>query len=263
MLEINKIYCMDCRERMKLIEDKSIDLVIADPPYNIGGNGKPSVKWETKKIKTVKEKWDIFNESSFYKFNLVWISECKRILKDNGNILIFGNKDNIYEVGYILKKLNFDIKNHIIWFKRNSPPNVTCRTLTHSCEHIIWAVNGKKNWTFNYWVAKELNGGKQQRDLYDIPMILPKEKVYGKHPAQKPLELIKRLVLTFSNEGDLVLDPFMGSGTTAVACKMFNRNFIGFEINEDYCDIAEKRIKNISKTEKNEEKQKNKEIIFG
>lgn len=243
MLELNKIYNIDCLEGMKMLSNGSIDLIIADPPYNIGGNKRSKIKHINGKHYTRKEKWDMFTIGEYKEFIFNWINESKRVLKENGNILVFGNKDNIYEIGVTLKELDFKINNHIVWFKRNSPPNVTCRLLTHSCEHIIWAVNGESYWTFNYQIAKKLNGDKQQRDLYDIPMTPENEKKFGRHPTQKPTELIKRLVLTFSNQDDLILDPFMGSGTTAVVCKKLNRNFIGFEINPEYCKIAEERLK--------------------
>lgn len=231
-----------------------VDCVLTDPPYNVGGTATQQIRWNSKKLKTVDEIWDNFSQDEFLKFNFDWISKSQKVLKENGNIIIFGSMHNMYQVGYILQKLGFKINNHITWFKRNAPPNISCRTLTHSCEYAIWAVNGDTKWTFNYKLAKEKNNNKQQRDLYTIDftdfvnyiMTPNNEKLNGKHATQKPLELIKDMIQIFTNENDIVFDPFVGSGTTAVASKLLKRQYICCDKEQEYIEITKKRLQEIA-----------------
>jgi site-specific DNA-methyltransferase (adenine-specific) len=155
-------------------------------------------------------------------------------VKPNGNILVFGTYHNIYQLGFILQNvLNRRILNSIVWFKPNAQPNITARTLTESTEQIIWAVNETPakatGWTFNYWDAKEMNGGKQMRNLWDFPVTSKKERAAGKHPSQKPLALLERAVLLASQPGELLLDPFGGAGTLAVAAAKHGRDWLLIE----------------------------------
>tara|TARA_B100000963_G_C22633793_1_gene676419 strand:- start:2298 stop:3065 length:768 start_codon:yes stop_codon:yes gene_type:complete len=255
---MNKIIQGNCIDILKKIESNSVDCCIADPPYNISGNGrKDKIGWlksnnywsEEKKIDLIKEDWDKFTDSEYEKFTVSWLLEIKRILKPNGNIAIFGSYHNIYSIGYILKKLDLKVINSIVWYKRNAFPNITGRMFCESTEHIIWATNNNikkaKNWTFNYNTMKDRNGGKQMRNLFDIPNTKTSEKKYGKHPTQKPIELIENLVVALTNKNDLILDPFLGSGTTAVVAKQNKRNFIGIEIEEEYIKISKERLKNL------------------
>jgi site-specific DNA-methyltransferase (adenine-specific) len=255
---MSKIIQGNCIEILKTIESNSIDCCITDPPYNITGSGrKEKIGWlksnkywaEEKKIDLINESWDNFSDSDYESFTISWLSEIKRILKPNGNIIIFGSFHNIYTVGYILKKMDLKIINSIVWFKRNAFPNITGRMFCESTEHIIWATNNNikkaKNWTFNYKTMKELNGGKQMRNMFDIPNTKASEKKLGKHPAQKPIELLENLILAVSNENDIIIDPFLGSGTTALVAKKNNRNYIGIEIDEKYVKIAKDRIANL------------------
>lgn len=245
----------NCMEILKAIPDQSVDCCITDPPYNISGyDNKKEIGWyksnklwtETKKFNKIDEKWDKFSDTDYNKFTLTWIKEIRRILKPNGNIAIFGSLHNIYRIGAILEDLDTRIINSIIWYKRNAFPNITQRMYCESTEQIIWAVNNSKkhakNWTFNYAVMKEINGGKQMRNMWDIPNTPQNERKHGKHPSQKPEEVLDRLVKSLTKEGDIIIDPFLGSGTTAVSAKKHGRHFIGIDNVEDYLKIAKNRL---------------------
>tara|TARA_B100000579_G_scaffold142073_1_gene115366 strand:+ start:1988 stop:2755 length:768 start_codon:yes stop_codon:yes gene_type:complete len=255
---MNRIIKGNCIDVLKTIGTNSVDCCITDPPYNISGKGrKDKIGWlksnnywsEEKKIDLIKENWDVFTESDYEKFTISWLLEIKRIVKPNGNIAIFGSYHNIYLIGYILKKLDLKVVNSIVWYKRNAFPNITGRMFCESTEHIIWATNNDskkaKNWTFNYDKMKERNGGKQMRNLFDIPNTKASEKKFGKHPTQKPIEVIDNLVVALTNENDTIIDPFLGSGTTAVVAKQNNRNYIAVEIEEKYIKIAKERLNNL------------------
>lgn len=254
----NQIVLGDCIEVLKKIETDSIDACITDPPYNISGyDNKKKIGWlesnkywtESKKFNKINAEWDKYSNTSYEDFSLTWLSEIKRIVKPNGNIAIFGSYHNIYKIGYLLEKLDLRIINSIVWYKRNAFPNVTQRMFCESTEYIIWAANNSqkkaKNWTFNYQTMKEINGGKQMRNLFDVPNTKTSEKSFGKHPSQKPIEVIKNLVLALTNEDDIIIDPFSGSGTTAFVAKQNNRKFIGVECDENYVDISNQRIASI------------------
>jgi len=254
----NQLFLGDCLEILKAMPSNSIDCLITDPPYNISGyDHKKQIGWlksndfwkKQKAFKKIDEKWDKFSDDDYESFTIEWLSEIKRIVKPNGNIAIFGSYHNIYKIGYLIEKLDLKTINSIIWYKRNAFPNVTQRMFCESTEQIIWCVNGSKkdakNWTFNYQKMKELNGGVQMRNLFDVPLTKQSEREFGKHPSQKPLEVLNKLVLALTNEGDVVLDCFLGSGTTAVSALQHNRNFVGIEQNYDYLQLAEKRLENI------------------
>ena len=253
--EKNIIYHGDCIEVLnKKIEKCSTDLIFADPPYNLSGNG---LKWEGNKTGgdwfMMNAHWDKMSASEYVKFTNEWIAACHRILKDNGSIYIACSYHNIGEVMITLKQLNFKINNVITWYKTNAIPNMTKRVFTHSTEFIIWAVKGN-GWIFNYEKIKEINpekqkdgNDKQMRDLWEIPLVQGKERLRGKdgkalHPTQKPEEMLKRIILAGSNEKSIVLDPFMGSGTTACVAKKYGRYFIGIEREEQYIELAKKRL---------------------
>jgi DNA modification methylase len=246
----------DCLEVLSKMPSASVDHCLTDPPYNISGyDGKKSIGWlktnttwtEEKNFSKIDQHWDSFSNNDYEEFNFLWMREIQRIIKPNGNILIFGSYHNIYMVGEMCRKLDLRIVNSIIWYKRNAFPNITQRMLCESTEQIVWAVNGSqkkaKNWTFNYKTLKAMtDNGKQMRNMWDIPMTPTRERSHGKHPSQKPLELGKRLILGFTNPGETVLDPFAGSGTFLCSAKMFGRNFIGIERDENYISIAKNRL---------------------
>ncbi len=248
MIEINKIFLDDCISKMKRFPDNSFDHCITDPPYNISGyDNKKEIGWYKsndlwkgdKKFKKIEEKWDKFNDKDYLDFSIEWISEIKRLVKENGNIMIFGTYHNIYKIGFLLEELDLKINNSIIWYKRNAFPNITQRLFCESTEQIVWAVNNSrkkaKNWVFNYKQLKEMTiNKKQMRNMWDIPMTKLSEKKYGKHPSQKPEEVIERLILGCTNKNDLIIDPFSGSGTIPYVAKLHKRRFIGIENNETY-----------------------------
>lgn len=256
MVYRNKIWLGDAIEKMHKIPTDSVDHCITDPPYNISGyDGKKAIGWlqsndfwtEDKKFNKMDEKWDSFTDSDYDIFLQEWLSEIFRIVKPNGNIAIFGTFHNIFDTGYMLKKNKRKIVGSVTWYKRNAFPNITRRMFCESTEYLIWAVNNDrknaKNWTFNYDVLKEMNGGKQMRNMWDIPMTPPSEKRFGKHPNQKPIAVIEKLILGLTNEGDVVIDPFTGSGTIPFVAKKHKRNFIAIDKEKEFIEITRNRLK--------------------
>jgi len=247
----NRIIHGDCLDVMRCWPDGCIDHCIVDPPFNIGsGSGRKSkngLGWAFSSHVTMQEAWDAFTKDEFFDFNRRWLAEVCRVVKPNGNILVFGTYHNIYQLGFILQHaLERRILNSVVWFKPNAQPNITARTLTESTEQIIWAVNETPakatGWTFNYWDAKEMNEGKQMRNLWSFPVTSKKERENGKHPSQKPLALLERAVLLASKPGELIIDPFGGAGTLGVAAAKHGRDWIMIESVAEYAAIAEKRL---------------------
>ncbi len=244
----HKIVYGDCLEELKKLPDESVDLIFADPPYGLAK--KTGLDSPYSKHVTLQEAWDIFSKDDFFKFNIEWITECWRVLKHGGSFWVCGSFHNIYQLGFILQHLDAKINNSIVWFKPNAQPNITCRMFTESTEHLIWAVknHSKTKWTFNYEDTKNkifdsINPkGKQTRNVWSIALTSPKEKWAGVHPTQKPIELLRRIILSSSKPNDLVLDPFVGSGTTSVVAKLLGRNSIGIDNNKKYLEIAKKRL---------------------
>ena len=250
-----KFYVADAIDKLQKIPNNSADHCITDPPYNISGyDGKKEIGWlktnslwtDKKKFKKIDEKWDSFTDCDYIDFTESWIKELTRIVKPNGNIMIFGTFHNIYTIGHILKSLQKKTVGSITWYKRNAFPNITRRMLCESTEYIIWSVNNDvkhaKNWVFNYDVMKEMNGGKQMRNVWDIPMTKKTEKQFGKHPSQKPLEVCNRLILGMTKKNDIIIDPFAGSGTIPLSAKMHGRKYIAIEKNKSYAKIAKNRL---------------------
>jgi site-specific DNA-methyltransferase (adenine-specific) len=239
------LYLGDCLSLLKRIPDNSINVIFADPPYFLSGGG---VTCSGGKMVSVnKASWDTqMHIQEIHSFNKDWLSECQRILKKNGTIWITGTFHNIYSVGLGLQELGYKILNNITWYKSNPPPNLSCRYFTHSTETILWASKNKKSkHYFNYAFMKELNNGKQMRDVWEFPVINKKEKIHGNHPTQKPKKLLERIIVASSEEGDVILDPFNGSGTTGIAANELKRKYIGIDITAEYLDITIKRFKNI------------------
>lgn len=243
--QTNKIFHSDAVSLMQEWPDDIFDACITDPPYNIAKQNK-GLSWAFSSHVTMSSTWDRFEKDDYETFTENWLKEICRVTKKNGNIFIFGSFHNIFLIGYLAQKLNLRIINNIIWAKPNAQPNITCRMFTESTEQILWICNNPEkkatNWTFNYQKMKELNQGKQMRNFWIIPTTPMSEKVNGKHPSQKPIALMERIVLAASKENDLILDCFCGSGSTLVACKKNNRNFIGIENNQEYIDLALKRL---------------------
>lgn len=255
-MKLNTIYTGDCIKILsQKIKKKSIDLIFADPPYNLSGNG---LKWKGNKTGgdwyMINEKWDKMTAPEYIQFTQKWIGSCHKILKENGSIYVSCAYHNLTEVMIILKQLDFKINNVIVWQKTNAMPNMTKRVFTHSAEFAVWAVKGK-NWIFNYEELKKINSEtqkdgslKQMRDVWLMPLVQGSERLRGKngralHPTQKPREMLKRIITASSNKGDVVLDPFLGSGTTAVVAKELGRNWIGIEKDKEYVAIARNRLK--------------------
>jgi len=222
---------------------------VREPPYNAsnGGLNLPNNKTGGAYYK-VNEEWDKFGTFGDYmEFTKAWIDEADRILTPNGTIFVCCSFHNIGEVVMALKEKGYKFLNLITWEKTNPMPSIAKRTLTYSTEFIVWFSKGK-GWTFNYDDMKKYNEGKQLKDVWRFSLCQGQERIKGEngraaHPTQKPLELFKRLVEMASNQGDIVLDPFMGAGTTAVASKELNRNWIGIEREEKYLEVANKRLK--------------------
>ena len=241
---------------LKKIEPKSIDVIFADPPYFISGGG---VSCQSgKQVSVNKADWDKkITIKERLAFNRKWIKLCRNVLKDNGTIWISGTLHNIYSIGVALEEEGFSIINNVTWQKRNPPPNLACRCFTNSTETILWArkqlsSSKKGKHLFNYQLMKDVNGGKQMKDVWEILPAGKKEKKFGKHPTQKPLELLKRILIASTNENDLVLDPFSGSGTTGLVCYILKRRYIGIDNSKDYLDLSIKRYESL-KEEQNDE----------
>ena len=266
-VELNHVYKMDCIEGMTSLPDNSVDLIIADPPYNLSKGGNWS--WDNSVVlkglggnwNKVMESWDAMPLEEYWKFTLAWISEAKRILKPSGSMWIFGTYHNIGIINVVCQMLEIEIINEVVWFKRNSFPNLSGRRLTASHETLLWCHSGgkKRQYYFDYDYSK--NGvfesdlikkpGKQMRTVWDVPNNKTKvELKFGKHPTQKPLRLLERIVGLTSKEGDLVLTPFCGSGSECVAAKVAGRDYIGFEIEDEYVELAEKRLENAERGSK-------------
>lgn len=228
---------------------ESIDMIFADPPYFLSNNGITCKGG--KMISVNKGEWDKLekqNISEKHKFNRKWIKMCKRILKSDGTIWISGTMHNIYSIGMALEEEGFKIINNITWQKTNPPPNLSCRCFTHSTETILWAKKdyNKNKYFFNYNKMKEMNNGKQMKDVWLGSTTKKSEKIYGKHPTQKPEYLLEKIILASTKENSIILDPFCGSGTTGVVSEKYNRKFIGIDQDKNYLDIAIKRLEKIN-----------------
>ncbi len=234
----------DCIITMQNMSSESIDLIFADPPYFLSTAG--GVTCQNGKMTSVsKGEWDKAKDfDEMHAFNRRWINECHRLLKATGSIFISGTFHNIYSIGVALQQEGFHIVNNITWQKLNPPPNLACKCFTHSTETVIWAVKDKKKYFFNYALMKELNGGKQMKDVWQGTLTPKREKTFGKHPTQKPEYLLERIILAASKVDDVVLDPFCGSGTTGVVAIRKGRTFIGIDNEQEYLELSERRLSN-------------------
>ncbi|MDD3106251.1 MAG: site-specific DNA-methyltransferase [Bacilli bacterium] len=230
---------------LQKLDAKSIDMIFADPPYFLS-NGGISVH-SGKMVSVDKANWDKgMTLENKLKYNRKWIKLCRNILKDDGTIWISGTMHNIYFIGVALELEGFSIINNITWRKLNPPPNISTRAFTHSTETVLWA---RKQFTpkkkgkhlFNYKDMKVINGGKQMKDVWEYSLTKPSEKYFGKHPTQKPLALLERIILASTKENDVILDPFNGSGTTGIASFMHNRKYIGIDNEKEYLELTKRR----------------------
>lgn len=235
---------------LKLLPEESVDMVFADPPYFLSDGGFSNKGG--KMVLVDKGAWDkSLSLEDKHSFNREWIALCKKLLKPDGTIWISGTLHNIYSIGMALEQEGFKILNNITWQKTNPPPNLSCRYFTHSTETILWARKDDKRAKhyFNYELMKQRNEGKQKKDVWTGSLTPPREKKLGKHPTQKPEYLLEEIILASTQEGNLILDPFLGSGTTAVVAKRLARRYIGIEMDQDYLDLAIKRIEALDDNE--------------
>ncbi len=244
-----QIYNGDCLEVLKTMADETFDLIFVDPPYLLSGG---TTCFNGKLVSLDKGDWDQSRgiEQDF-EFHKAWLAECRRLLKPDGAIWVSGTYHNIHACGLAMMLLNYHILNEVAWFKPNAAPNLSCKYFTASHETLLWARKSKKSrHYFNYDAMK--NGDfprdfikkphTQMRTVWAIPTTPPEEKLCGRHPTQKPLALLERIITASSPEGALILDPFMGSATTGVAALRLNRRFVGIELDPGYYALAEKRL---------------------
>jgi DNA modification methylase len=246
-IEINKIHQGDSIELLKQLPENSIDLIFADPPYNLQLK-RDLYRPDLSKVSAVNDHWDKFGSfRSYDEFTGAWLQECRRVIKDTGSIWIIGTYHNIFRVGSILQDTGFWILNDIIWIKTNPMPNFRGTRFNNAHETLIWATKSNTSrYTFHYRTMKGFNDDLQMRSDWLIPICQGSERVKENgqkaHSTQKPEELLYRIILATSNPDDLVLDPFAGSGTTAAVAKKLGRNFIGFERELSYINLARERV---------------------
>ncbi len=242
------LYLDDCLAVLPSLKEDSIDMIFADPPYNLSNGG---ITCKAGKMVSVnKAHWDKSRGLiTDFNFTVKWLEECRRVLKPNGSIWISGTMHSIYQVGFALQALKYHIMNEITWFKPNGSPNLSCRYFAHSHETVLWAKKSKKaRHKFNYSLMKNWNSdlinrnGKQMRSVWTIPLTPLREKTSGKHPTQKPVELLKRIIASSTSKEDIVLDPFNGSGTTGLVASLLKRKYIGIEKEREYLDLTLKRL---------------------
>lgn len=253
------LYNDDCLNVLNSLPENSVDMIFADPPYFLSSGSFTCQNGQMVSVK--KGDWDLTNGTKKnFEFHLAWIEACRRVLKPNGTIWISGTYHSIYQCGFALQVKHFHILNDVAWFKPNASPNLSCRFFTASHETLIWARKEKKaKHTFNYelmkngdWPEDQLKKpGLQMRSVWSINTPKPIEKKFGKHPTQKPSDLLRRIVLASTNKGDIVLDPFAGSSTTGLAAYLYGRNFIGIDSEKQYLDLSIKRFEELDKNIKN------------
>ncbi len=240
----------DCIEVLKGLPDKSVDMVFADPPYNLQLGG-DLLRPDNSKVDAVDDEWDKFDSFAAYDaFTRAWLGECRRVLKDEGSLWVIGSYHNIFRLGAAMQDLGFWVLNDIIWRKSNPMPNFKGTRFTNAHETLIWAAKSReqKRYTFNYDALKAFNEDTQMRSDWTLALCTGNERLKDEdgakaHPTQKPEALLHRVLLSASRVGDVVLDPFFGTGTTGAAAKRLGRHFIGIERDETYAKLAEKRIK--------------------
>lgn len=257
---LNKVMLQDCLEGMRALPDNSFDIAIADPPYNVSKGGNWS--WDSSKDlpgfggswNKVMAEWDSMPLAQYLDFSLAWLAEVKRVIKPTGSIWVHGTYHNIGITNFAMQLLEVEILNEVIWYKRNSFPNLSGRRMTASHESILWAHTGtakSRKYHFNYEDTKELEfagdlmkvAGKQMRTVWDVPNNKARaELAHGKHPTQKPLRLSKRLLTVSAPPNAKILVPFAGAGTECVAAKEMGFDFLGFETDAEFVALSKRRL---------------------
>ena len=236
------VYLADCVELMRLMPAGSVAAVFADPPYRLSNGG---VTVKNGRVAPVdKGAWDrsLGSFEKDHEFNVRWLEEAHRVLKPGGTIWVSGTHHVVFSIGFALQTLGFRVINSVVWQKPDPPPNTRHTSFTHAHETLIWAGKKGSRHTFNYEVINSRNPAGQVSSVWRIPPPSRREKLHGRHPTQKPLRLVRRALLACTREGDLVFDPFSGSGTTAVAAKELNRSFVGAELEEEYARLAARGV---------------------
>ena len=247
----------DSLEVLASLPEASVDLIFADPPYFLSNGG--STCSNGKRASVHKGGWDASRGvQQDHAFNMAWLRACQRVLKPSGTIWVSGTQHVIFSIGFAMQSLGYHLLNTVTWFKPNASPNLACRMFTHSTEMVLWAAPMRQKkllHTFNYRDMKADNGGKQMRDLWQLPepggeQVIwsiptpPKsEKASGRHPTQKPLSLLERIIRAGSSPGQTVLDPFNGSGTTGVAAVQAGRRYVGIDVDDTYLDLTARRLR--------------------
>jgi DNA modification methylase len=248
-MELNTIIQGDCIEALQKIPAGSVDLVFADPPYNMQLKN-ALYRPNNTKVDGVDDAWDKFDSFSDYdNFCAAWLTECRRVLKDTGSIWVIGSYHNIFRAGTVMLNLGFWILNDVTWYKTNPMPNFMGRRFTNATETLLWCSKGEhyKKYTFNHKIMKKYNGDKQMTSVWYTGLCTGGERLKGAdgkkaHSTQKPEELLKRVILSTTKQGDIVLDPFFGTGTTGAVAKKLKRNYVGIEKEAEYAALAERRI---------------------
>src|SRR5213594_3705650 len=237
-----RIFQGDCLEILAAIPEDCVELIFADPPYFLSNDG---ITCHAGRMVSVnKGAWDRSRgPDGNHEFNRAWLAACQRVLKPNGTIWVSGTSHVIHSVGFAMQQLGMKLLNDITWVKPNPPPNLSCRYFTHATETLIWAAKSRKSrHAFNYKLMKQLAGGKQMKSVWQIAAPDRAEKRFGKHPTQKPVALLERILLASSEEGDLVLDPFSGSGTTLRAALHLRRHALRCELSAEFLTLSLRRL---------------------
>ncbi|MDF0602465.1 site-specific DNA-methyltransferase [Psychromarinibacter sp. C21-152] len=255
-LPLNRILAGDCIEAMNALPAGSVDLIFADPPYNLQLRADLH-RPDNSRVDAVDDAWDRFaNFSTYDEFTRAWLSAARRLLKPNGAIWVIGSYHNIFRLGAELQNQGYWILNDVVWRKSNPMPNFRGKRLTNAHETLIWASREEgARYTFNYEALKALNDGVQMRSDWVLPICTGHERLKNAdgdkaHPTQKPESLLHRVLVATTNPGDVVLDPFFGTGTTGAVAKMLGRDFIGIERETAYREVAEKRLSRVRRYDK-------------
>jgi site-specific DNA-methyltransferase (adenine-specific) len=246
-----RLYHGDCLlfldELAAKFPEGGVDMIFADPPYFLSNGGMTCRSG--KRVVVDKGQWDKSRGADLnHQFNLEWLKRCQKVLKPNGSMWVTGTQHVIFSVGFAMQQLGFKLLNTIAWEKPNPPPNLSCRYFTHSTETVVWAAKAlTSKHVFHYKLMRQMNGGKQMKAVWRIAAPRASEKTFGKHPTQKPVALVERCILASTSRGDLVLDPFAGSGTTAVAALKLGRQFLGVDLDLPSVELASRRVAHASR----------------